>query len=185
MAAVVSELSRWKRMTCSISVSRLSRCRCFRILDRRADKRFDIILLNRRSSSGVLAGPEGSGLTAGRGSHPSRAARNSIGSTGLGQGIPKMLRPSFALYRRHPLLRPRSLLCKIEGHPVECELADLRVKDEWSFLCDLVHHFDVIEDASLAEEKESRYEDVRVEYFQALVDPEGEESLPVSDMASK
>ncbi|KAL0916546.1 hypothetical protein M5K25_014067 [Dendrobium thyrsiflorum] len=67
----------------------------------------------------------------------------------------------------------------LQGHPVECEVADLRVKDEWSFLCQLVHRFDVIEDASLAEEGESRYEDVRVEHLRALVDLGGDESLPV------
>ncbi|KAL0920897.1 hypothetical protein M5K25_007915 [Dendrobium thyrsiflorum] len=73
--------------------------------------------------------------------------------------------------------------CAVElsllGHPVECEVADLRVKDEWRFLCQLVHHFDVIEDASLAEEGGSQYEDVRVEHLRALVDLGGEESLLV------
>ncbi|KAL0918720.1 hypothetical protein M5K25_010744 [Dendrobium thyrsiflorum] len=73
--------------------------------------------------------------------------------------------------------------CAVElsllGHPVECEVANLRVKDEWSFLCQLVHHFDVIEDASLARKGKSRYEDVQVERLRALADLGGEESLPV------
>ncbi|KAL0921551.1 hypothetical protein M5K25_008634 [Dendrobium thyrsiflorum] len=63
--------------------------------------------------------------------------------------------------------------CAVElrliGHPVECEVADLCVKDEWSFLCQLVYHFDVIEDSSLAEEGGSRYEDIWVEHLRALM----------------